>query len=128
MKNIYRIIVTGSKKFDHYATLARVLDNYITTLPMSAKITIVCGACRETDILAERYAYEHDFEIRKFFLDRKSYGNAALYERNQKMVNYAGQKNITGVLFAFCDGSRSGTKDIIKRAKNNDLNVYIKYI
>ena len=71
----------------------------------------------------ERYAYEHDFEVHEFPMERDKYGTKAVKERNVRMANYATADGDTGVLFAFWNGKSEGTRDMIKQAKAQGLKV-----
>lgn len=118
-----RIIVTGSRDVRYYAAIAKALDSYISSLPQNTKIIFVIGTCPGADMYGERYAYEHDFEVHEFPMERNKYGTKAVKERNVRMANYATADGATGVLFAFWNGKSEGTRDMIKQAKVQGLKV-----
>lgn len=114
----------GSHDWTKYSSVSKVLDYYISQFPNYRKIIFVSGTCPGVDMLGERYAYEHDFEIREFPLEKKKYGNAAIENRNQRILNYITADNSHAVLFAFWNGKSKGTKDMLRRAKKNNIEIH----
>ena len=49
---MHRIIVAGSRTFNDYKALKRVLDHYI--VGVNEAVTIISGGARGADVLAER--------------------------------------------------------------------------
>ena len=82
-------------------------------------IEIVSGKARGVDTCGEEIAYEFNIPIKEFPADWSAYGRAAGAIRNEQMAKYA------EALIAVWDGRSSGTKNMIKIAKQLGLKVYI---
>ena len=122
-----RIIVMGSRDFKYYAVISKTLDNFISKLPADKKVVLVSGTCPGADMYGERYAYEHDIEVREVPGEKEVHGPTAVKVRNNRMANYATADGAMGVLFAFWNGKSSGTRDMLKKAKEHGMVVH-KYI
>ena len=108
-----KIIVAGGRGFQDYEFLKSVLDVAID----GDRVEIVSGGARGADTLGELYAKEHDQELKIFKADWKKYKNAAGPIRNESMAEYADE------LCAFWDGRSTGTKHMIKYARQLGLEV-----
>ena len=105
-----RIIIAGSRSFNNYDLLAKVMDKVTANLDA---VTIVSGAARGADTLGERWANEHNHTIISMPADWERFGKSAGYRRNEEMAT------IADGLVAFWDGQSRGTKhmiDIMKAA------------
>lgn len=84
---------------------------------------VVSGGARGVDILGEQWAAIRGVPVRVFpALWRRAGGTAvrgAGFARNQQMADYA------DALIAVWDGESRGTADMIRRAKNKGLKVFI---
>ena len=108
-----KIIVAGGREFQDYEFLKSVLEVAIG----EDKVQIVSGGARGADTLGEVYAEEFGHEIKVFKADWKKYKNAAGPIRNESMAEYADE------LCAFWDGRSTGTKHMIKYARQLGLEV-----
>lgn len=89
------------------------------------EIEIVSGHASGADKMAEEYAKEHGLSLTIMPAEWNRYGRAAGPIRNKKMLDYiVGEEP---VLVAFWDGKSKGTKDMITKARqaNVDTNVFM---
>ena len=115
---MFRVIIAGTRTFDDYDLLCRSMDYYLQNI--KEPIQILCGLAKGADQLGLKYACEHGYEVRFFPADWKKYGRAAGPIRNLQMVQNA------DALVAFWDGKSFGTKNIIRLAKERNLNIRVK--
>ena len=126
-----KIIIAGSRTITEYEIVLQAIQN------SGFEITeIVSGKARGVDTLGERYAKENNIPIKEFPADwdnidvegavirihpisAKKYNVKAGFVRNAQMAEYADG------LIAITNGS-SGTADMIKEAKRNNLKIYVE--
>ena len=106
MKEAY-ILVAGSRSFDDYAVLCKIL-NMLTPYYPECEIHIVSGGARGADALAERYADECHYKKDIFLADWDKDGKAAGYIRNTKMHEFI-KNQPNRICVCFWDGSSRGT-------------------
>ena len=111
-----KVIVAGTRYFNDYDLMCTKLD---CLLKHPTNIEIVSGAARGADVLGERYAKEHNIQIKRFPADWDKYGKRAGYIRNNQMADYA------DYLVAFWDGKSRGTLLMINLAKEKGLKVKV---
>ena len=116
---MHRIIVAGSRTFNDYKALKRVLDHYI--VGVNEAVTIISGGARGADALAERYAWERCIPFECYPANWKKYGLAAGPIRNEQMAANG------DALIAFWDGKSRGTKHMIETATRRGLAVLVVY-
>ena len=121
---MFRIIVAGSREFRNFEMLNEVLEGYIDKMNKDT-ITIVSGCAKGADELGEVFAGNHKLNLEKFPADWQKYGTEAGFIRNTQMARFATENGSHGVLFAFWNGKSNGTKDMINKAKLNDMEVHI---
>ena len=111
------VAVIGSRSFNDYVVLCAALDKLV-----KSDDVIVSGGARGADELAERYAKEHNLQTIIHLPDWKTYGRAAGFVRNKKIVNDA------DIVIAFHDGFSKGTQNSIDLAKRtNKPTMIIEY-
>lgn len=104
-----KLAIVGSRYYNNYKAFSNYVDDYIKEI---GEITvIISGGCRETDLMAERYAKEHKIEFFVFEADWKGLGSKAGPIRNQKIISAS-----THVI-AFKAKNSKGTLDSIRKAK-----------
>lgn len=81
METFRRIAVVGSRKFENYAQLERVLDGYFRY-----DDEIVSGGAIGVDTFAQRYAKEHGFDISIKYPKYQRFGRGATFERNKRIA------------------------------------------
>lgn len=99
-----RIAVVGSRTFQDYDTLKKILDG------LEKPFIIVSGGAVGADQLAERYAKENGLLTEIYRPDWERYGRAAGMIRNKILIDKADQ------VVAFWDGKSTGTQNTIERA------------
>lgn len=110
-----RVAVIGSRDFNDYDLVIKILDEYEISL-------IVSGGARGADALAERYADDNFIETLIFPADWKKYGKRAGFIRNKDIVDNS------DFVVAFWDGKSRGTKSSIDLAtKAGKICYIIKY-
>jgi hypothetical protein len=82
-------------------------------------IEVVSGCQRGADTLGEDYAKERGYPIKPFPPYWNKYGKKAGAIRNGQMAKYA------DALIAFWDGESTGTGNMIKQAKENNLKIRV---
>ena len=123
-------VICGPRDFDDY-------DAVKTAIKESGfKICeVVSGGAKGADELGERWAKENKIKLSIFKADwddltakgaiikenkwGKKYNANSGFARNQKMANYA------DAIIAINKGNTPGTSDMIKRAKNNNLKIFV---
>lgn len=120
--NEVRVIIAGGRDFTDYHKLKTYMNCLLQLLDKS-QVEIISGGAKGADSLGERYAREFGYKLKRFPADWNKYGKAAGPIRNKEMALYAAEAK--GVLVAFWDGSSRGTYDMITRAKEYGLEVYI---
>ena len=110
-----KIIVAGSRTFNNYPLLKKVLDERKDEFK-----EVVCGDAKGADSMGETWAIQNGIKVVHFPADWKL-GSAAGFIRNHQMGDYADE------LIAFWDGKSSGTKDMIEYMRKLDKLVNIIY-
>ena len=104
-----RIIVAGSRDFNNYEVLDKILSCEINP-PFD---TIISGDARGADSLGAEWADKHGIPVKYFPAYWETYGKGAGFIRNAEMGEYA------DMLIAFWDGKSKGTAHMIKTMKMN---------
>lgn len=90
MSGDYRILVTGSREFDDYATvcteLGLVMRHLIAAEGPYPAVTVVHGGARGADSLAERAARSFGMKTERHPADWNADGKGAGFKRNAAMV------------------------------------------
>lgn len=121
-----RIIIAGSRNFNHYTYLEYVLDSYLSMFIINKRdVTIISGTAKGADRLGELYAEKHNIEVIRCPAHWRIYGRAAGYKRNEEMAVLSMADGCMGVLFAFWDGQSRGTKHMIDLAMKHGVKTYI---
>ena len=113
---MYKVIIAGNRDFTNYAQLCAFADQ---VLSVAEGVEIVSGGARGEDALGERYARERGYALKVFPAEWDKWGRAAGPIRNAQMADYA------DALIAFWDGKSSGTRDMIRKAKDKGLYVQV---
>lgn len=118
----YYIGVVGSRGYDDYNELKRILDDHIEFLKCTSlkklKIIIVSGGAEGADKLAERYAKSRRLKT-KIYLPDWSFGGRGGPIRNQNIVKKSNE------IFAFWDGVSPGTQSTIKIANQKKVKIFV---
>lgn len=102
----YKLIIAGSRDFDDYGLMTRVLMAMGDVELADKQVSIVSGMARGADMLAVRFAEEHGVKLHKFPANWEGLGKKAGFIRNTQMGDFA------DALVAFWNGS-NGTKHMI---------------
>lgn len=108
-----RVVIAGSRYFNDYHLFTDIVDEYLSEIKLKYRIIILSGHCSGTDIMAERYAYEHSYQL-EVFSANWSLGKKAGPLRNKEMIDKA------DMAIAFFSGGR-GTKSLIDFAKKKGI-------
>lgn len=111
------LIISGYRDFNDYALFSSVLDEFLDKNKDIEKV--IFGECRGTDALALRYMKKNIIPYEIYNAEWGKYGKGAGPIRNNKMVE------IGTDLIAFLSEESKGTKQIIKKAQEKGLNVYV---
>ena len=124
-----RIIIAGKRDFYDFNRLSRFCDNIIKPLENSfSKITIISGNALGTDRMGEEYAKQRNYNLIIFPAKWFEFGKKAGPIRNSQMADYAISDNAEALLIAFWNGESKGTADMINKAKNKNMKIFIDYI
>lgn len=86
----YRILVTGSREFDDYATICTEIGRVMTRLIAAdgpyPRVVVVHGAARGADKLAEQAARAFGMATEAHPADWEAHGKSAGFRRNAEMV------------------------------------------
>ena len=99
-----KIAVIGSRTFDDYNRLKRILDLYPAT-------TIVSGGAKGADSLGERYADEKGIKKEIYVPQWDLFGKKAGFMRNTTIIENC------DMVVAFWDAESKGTKDSLDKAQ-----------
>lgn len=130
---IMRVIVAGSRSCKDYEIVKKAIEQGLEELGITPTV-IVSGGAYGVDKLGEKYAKENGINIKTYqpnwkdikgkdpkHIGENKYGKyykLAGFERNQKMAENA------DALIAINLGT-SGTEDMVKRAKEAGLKIYL---
>ena len=116
-----KITIGGCRDFEDYELFKEFVAECIKKMGHE-KITILSGHCSGADIMGEKYADEHGYEIEIHLAEWKKYGRAAGPLRNAEMVKES------DVVIAFWDGKSKGTKSLVDCAKKSGKVLFVKMI
>lgn len=116
-----RIIVPGTRGFEDYGLMERMLDRLLPAY--GDDIEIVSGHAPGADKLGEEYAARHGIPCRVFPADWERYGRKSGPRRNSQMIEYALGGN--PAVIAFWDGSSRGTLDTLCKAMRKSIPVTV---
>lgn len=109
-----KVIIAGSRNIDNINYLYKAIQE------SGFEITeVVTGDCRGVDKLGIKYANVHKLKITGFPADWDKHGKKAGPLRNTVMANYA------DALIAIWNGTSTGTIDMIRKARQKGLEVYV---
>lgn len=109
-----KVAVIGSRTFDDYNRLKRILDLY----PISV---IVSGGASGADSLGERYADEKNIKKEIYKPDWDLFGKKAGFMRNTTIIENS------NMVVAFWDQKSRGTKDSLDKAHSLKKTTLIVY-
>ncbi len=108
-----RIAVVGSRAFDDYERMSKILIKYIPFI-------LISGGAHGADALAERFANEHKLVSMIYPAKWDKYGKRAGFIRNTKIVEEA------DLVIAFWDGESRGTESTINLADQMNKKVIVE--
>ena len=111
-----KLAVIGSRSFSDYAWMEQCLLRSFSVPDIEAVIT---GGARGADALAARFARSHGLPLVTLRADWETHGRKAGPIRNSEIVARA------DVLAAFWDGTSSGTRDSIAKARAAGKRLFI---
>ena len=117
--NKLHILVCGGRHFTNYTLLCDILDNVIGDIK---EVEIVSGHCQGADMLGEKYAQEHEIDVKIFPADWEKYGRKAGPIRNKQMVDYITSFD-NRIVVAFTNENTIGTRNTITLAKKANISV-----
>lgn len=132
MVNKLRVIIAGSRSFTDYKFLESNVSKIINNINNDElSVEIIEGGCEGVYALACKYANDYNHPLMQFDADWERHGKAAGPIRNTEMAKYACEA-VQSALIAFisidavaiADKSK-GTKDMIKKARRKNMDVYL---
>lgn len=119
MKKELSVIIAGSRSFNDYELLKTKCSEILQDIQKENSITVISGTANGADRLGERYAEEHDFQVKRYPADWKRFSLSAGIIRNALMAKHA------NMLIAFWDGKSRGTRNMIETARKAGLSVHV---
>lgn len=113
MNDLIKIGVLGSRSFNDYQLLKRILNEYLGKVWV-----IVSGGAAGADLLGEKWADENKIKTCIYYPDWNKYGKSAGMIRNKDIVDDS------DLIIAFWDGL---SRDSINLARKMDKNLRIIY-
>jgi hypothetical protein len=83
---------------------------------------VVSGGARGVDLLGEEWARKNGIPVERYKPDWKRFGKRAGVMRNSDLVSKA------EALVARWDGKSTGTRDVIRKAQETGLRVFVKQV
>ncbi len=117
-----KILVAGCRDYNNYQEAKEYIDFCISRIKEKHELVFLSGACRGADMLGERYADEHGYEVERYPANWDKYGKSAGPIRNKKMAENA------DYIICFWDGKSKGTKTMINFAHDLSKPLRIKRI
>lgn len=115
----FKLIVAGSRGFDDFDLMSRVLIAMADNEFAGRDVSIVSGMAKGADALAVRFANAHKIALYKFPANWNGLGKKAGFIRNTQMGNFADG------LLAFWDGESNGTRHMIEYMQRLNKPVHI---
>lgn len=113
------VLICGSRSINNYGIVKEAIEQSPLNIDK-----IIHGGAKGVDVTADIWAKLHDVEVECFYVDdeddRYSYeedGRGAPLERNKVMVEKA------DAVIAVWDGKSSGTKQTMKHAEKQGMNI-----
>ena len=123
-----RVIIAGSREFTDEKVIFKECDLIIKKGfgLKPEEVEIVSGCATGVDTIGEKYSRQRGYSLKRFPAHWKENGKLAGLKRNSQMAEYACEKGYKGILIAFpLQGRSAGTWDMIRKAGDNGLDVYI---
>ena len=109
-----KVIVAGTRSIADYDRVARAIES----APFDVT-EIVSGCAPGPDQLGALYGYLNDIPVKEFPAEWDVHGRAAGPIRNQAMSEYA------DALILIWNGQSRGSKDMLERAKAENLEIFV---
>ena len=110
-KDVFRLVIAGSRDFNDYPGLTKAVDEYLKKLSPKRPVSIVSGTAKGADRLGERYARQHGYQLEEYPANWHYFGKAAAVKRNAQMAE------IADAAIVFWDGQSAGARNMIECAK-----------
>jgi hypothetical protein len=111
-----KVIIAGGRDFNDYTFLKEKCNEVLIN---HTDVEIVSGGADGADKLGELYAKDFGYQLKRFPANWNKFGPSAGMIRNREMAEYA------DTLIAFWDEKSKGTGNMIKVAKELNLNVNV---
>lgn len=118
----FYLLIAGTRTYDDYFEFCAVCDHMLSEVKMP--VCIVSGGAKGADALAERYAKEHDHQLKVFPARWNKYGKKAGPLRNIEMNDYISEHDNRGCLCLW-DGKSKGTESNFKLARERGTRLSI---
>lgn len=121
-----KVIIAGSREITDFQIVE--FDIYKTLYEMKIVDPIIVSDCASgVDKLGEEFAAKYGHEVKRFPAYWKKFGKGAGKMRNERMAKFCSDEDTEwGLLIAFpLKGKSRGTWDMIRRAREHGLEVFI---
>lgn len=123
----FALIVSGSRDYTDYDSFVQTMDKLLTIVKTKYDITIIEGAARGADEMAQCYAKLRGYSHISVPADWKTHGRSAGPKRNIQMLRIA-ETFPKHALVAFPSNRSIGTRHMIKVAERAGFATRIKEI
>jgi len=119
-----RVLVCGSREFENLEFVTEILDYIAGDTPID---TIITGAARGADNLAELYAAAEGIMVDRYPANWRRYGRSAGQMRNRQMLAASKPDLVVAFKVADAPGKNVGTNHMIAIAKRAGVTVEEHY-
>lgn len=110
-KDVFRLVIAGSRSFSDYLVLSKAVDEYLKKLSPKRPVVVVSGTAKGADRLGEQYARQKRYGLEEHPANWHYFGKAAAVKRNAEMAQVA------DAAIVFWDGHSAGAKNMIECAE-----------
>ena len=119
-KDIFALLIAGSRDYTDYPEFRAVTDHLLSLAQEKYEILIIEGEARGADSMARQYAEDKGYRLAPFPADWKTYGKAAGLWRNELMADELTLYQHKAALF-FWDLKSRGTAHCISEVKKRGI-------
>lgn len=119
MSNLNKVIICGTRTFNDFSILQRVMSRWVEVNGWPTEI--VTGGAKGADYLGGIWASNREILLHQFLANWHRWGKQAGPKRNSEMVA------IADGCIAFWNGISKGTKDTITKSRAKKIECWICY-
>lgn len=122
-KRDIKLIISGPDNFSDYALLEQSLYNFLYNQKyLSIEILVTAGT--QLGRYGQCFADHYNLKKRVFLINKSNDGNLALIKKNNRMLDYATDKENRAILFSFQDKDKPEDKSMLNEAIKRGIEIY----